>query len=173
MPANPKDPDPDTITDTITSKAAAPQGRKTEYNPSTAANICEQIALGKTLNQIAEQPDMPALATIMNWLHGYTQETAVQTDFIERYSRARKSQIDTWVNDGYTRVMTADVSHSNLVRVQLDWIKWVASKIIPKVYGDLQQVDISGGIELSIAPVAKISHKTTGQIEARDAQDER
>jgi len=157
----------------INYQSTAPQGRPSNYSAEIANEICRRIALGETLNKICQDPNVPHKGTVLDWMFGYSSESNIKTTFNDQYTRARRAQIDAWVDEGYDKAMSADASHSNLLRVQLDWIKWIASKIIPKVYGDLQQIDVSGGVELSIAPVAKISHKTTGQIEARDAQDER
>jgi hypothetical protein len=35
--------------------------------------------------------------------------------------------------------------------VQLDWIKWSASKLAPKQYGDKQQIEHSGELNIGLA----------------------
>jgi len=158
----------DTDTITITSKATAPSGAPTTYSPEIAAEICAQIMEGQPLRKITQGPGMPALRTILWWLvRGEQQE-----EFGRLYAHARVVQADTLADDIlYTARHEPDVNRARLI---VDAQKWVASKLKPHVYGDIRQVDISGGVELSIAPVSKqVAHKSPPQIEAKDAQDAR
>jgi len=164
--ANPKTTeDPDTIT--ITAQDTAQAGAPSTYTPEIAAEICAQIMEGHPLKKITQEPGMPALRTILWWLVRGEQKE----EFGRLYAHARVIQADTLADDIlYTARHEEDVNRARLI---VDAQKWVASKLKPHVYGDIRQVDVSGGVELSIAPVAKITHKTAPQIESEDAQDAR
>jgi len=165
--------DPDTITDTITitSKSTAPEGRVSSYTPEIAAEICAQIMEGVSLRAITEKPEMPPLRTVMNWL---AYDSIFKESFWQQYTRAREIQADTLFDDCLYISEAATQENWQIARLRIQTRQWMAGKLKPKVYGDLQQVDISGGVELSIAPVSKqVAHKSPPQIEGKDAQDAR
>jgi len=153
--------DPDTIT--ITSKSTAQTGAPTTYSPEIAAEICAQIMEGHPLRTISSDPKMPAFRTIIHWL---AYDSAYREDFLRLYSRAREIQADTLFDDCLAISEAATQENWQIARLRIQTRQWMAGKLKPKVYGDLQQVDISGGVELSIAPVAKIAHKSPPQIES-------
>jgi len=165
MPAIHKDPDPDTITDTITitSKSTAQAGVPSTYTPEIANEICAQIMEGHPLRTISDAPNMPSFRTIIYWL---AYDSVYREDFLRLYSRAREIQADVLFDDCLRISNQATAENWQIARLQIQTRQWMAGKLKPKVYGDLRQVDISGGVELSIAPVAKISHKPAGQIES-------
>ncbi len=125
-------------------------GRPTLYTPELATEICDVIAshpngLTKLCN---ERDHWPAPANIFIWLRKYP-------DFREQYTRAKVDQVDASINlmqeimdephkyedeNGNSRV---DVS---LIRVKYDAIKWQASKLQPKQYGDTQPEQQKGDL---------------------------
>ena len=60
---------------------------RTTFTKHTAARICEEVALGRTLERIAiEEPWAPSLALIQRWVRDYV-------DFKEDYDVDRKSVV--------------------------------------------------------------------------------
>lgn len=118
-------------------------GRPTIYNATLVAEICDTIAshpngLAKLCN---EREHWPAPANIFIWLRKYPE-------FREQYARAKIDQVDASINlmqemmdephkyqDEFGNVRI-DVS---MLRVKYDAIKWQASKLQPKQYGDIKQ----------------------------------
>lgn len=123
--------------------------------------------LKETLKQIAADPRMPSERTIVRWL---ADKRNVQ--FREDYYYARRVQAellvdeifeiaddtsDDWVEDtnkdgefiGY-KVNNEAIQRS---RVRIDTRKWYASKMVPKIYGDKQE--ITHGVTGDLAELMK------------------
>lgn len=120
-------------------------GAPSIYTPELAAAVCELIAEGKTLREIAATDGMPSVNTIMRWLG----EGGIP-EFGNQYARAREAQADkmaeeilaiaddglndTYVDDdGKPRTDQDVIARS---RLRVDARKWLASKMAPKKYGD-------------------------------------
>jgi hypothetical protein len=101
------------------------------YDPQTSmALVCAKMALGKSLRQICREEGMPTKTTIMRWLD--EDESGVLRD---QYMRAREALADEWF-DEIRDVAFDDTDEPNNKRVKMDALKWAASKLAPKRYGD-------------------------------------
>lgn len=111
-------------------KEEKPAGRPTEYTEEIADEICEYIANGNSLNKWLneEEEGKPARSTVYRWLRD--QET-----FRNNYARAKQESADFHA-EKILEVATSTELHPNDKRVQIDAMKWVASKLKPKTYGD-------------------------------------
>lgn len=119
-------------------------GRKTEYDPAIAAEICTRISCGESLRQICMEERMPVHSTVYLWLLQNKQ-------FSDNYAKAREEQADTLADEIQA---IADEPPAEIVddkgvsRTDSGWVtwqknridarKWVASKLKPKKYGDRQ-----------------------------------
>jgi len=121
-------------------------GRPSSYSKIMADAICEQIALGRSVSQISNDPDFPSETTIYNWLNAFPE-------FVEQYARARELQAEHYASeiialadtpvearkitikaDGGEEVTVGDsVERSKL---QIESRKWIAMKLLPKKYGE-------------------------------------
>lgn len=122
------------------------------YSPeeieSHKADICEMIATGKSLKSICDTESMPSRPTVYQWL-------AEDSDFSDRYARAREEQADFYADE---IIDIADVAKdANLARLQIDARKWKASKLQPKKYGDKIDLNHTG----------TLGHMTDEQLNAR------
>ena len=109
-------------------------GRPTDYNPELAAAICLHISRGNSLRSFCSAPDAPDASTIYDWIHRHSE-------FAEQYARARGVQAEHWADE---LVELADKSvDAQKARLQIDTRKWVASKLLPKKYGERQQIEHS------------------------------
>ncbi len=125
-------------------------GRPTKYTPDLAQEICEVIAshpngLTKLCN---ERPHWPAAANIFIWLRRHPE-------FREQYTQAKVDQIDSSIN--LMQEMLDEPHHYedergkpridvSLLRVKYDAIKWQASKLQPKQYGDIKEPEQKEGL---------------------------
>jgi hypothetical protein len=104
-----------------------PAGAPTTYNEDIATEICTLIAEGNSLRKIAAMEGMPTLRTIMNWLNRHDE-------FVQQYARAKESQADAYEELMLEVARTEkDVQRARLI---VDTMKWTASKLKPKKYGD-------------------------------------
>lgn len=129
-------------------------GRKTEYTPEIAAEICEAIEnSSKGLDAIcASNPEWPCGRTVRKWL-------SQQPSFVPLYAQAKMKQADFLVDeimeiaddtssdiivkkrqDG-TEYETANNEWINRSRLRVDTRKWIAAKLAPRVYGEKHQTD--------------------------------
>jgi hypothetical protein len=109
------------------------QGRpETPFDKDTAKQICDMIESGMTLNAICALPDIPSIPTVYKWLDN-------QPDFFQDYARARSKQADTFADMVMTEAFN---SHdAQIGRLRIDALKWTASKLAPKKYGDKIEVE--------------------------------
>ena len=147
---------------TVADKQAKPPkkraGRKTEYDPAIAAEICTRISCGESLRQICMEEKMPVHSTVYLWLLQNKQ-------FSDNYARAREEQADTLADEIHA---IADeppqeiVDDKGISRTDSGWVtwqknrvdarKWVAAKLKPKKYGDRQIVagDAENPLEMKV-----------------------
>lgn len=120
--------------------------------------ICEKIADGMSLRDICLEDGAPHRSTVFRWLSQHP-------DFNDQYGRAREAQAelladelmaisddgqnDTYLDEDGKQRTDHDVIARSKLRV--DTRKWIASKLKPKVYGDRQQLDISGTLAITEA----------------------
>ena len=130
------------------------RGRPTRYTPKVAADICTRLAEGESLRAICRDDTMPGLRTVMRWLFDGDHD-----EFWQHYARAREAQAEVRADeiieiaDDAAGDFTTDkdgketVSHEHIQRSRLrvDARKWIASKLLPKRYGDRLQHTGEGG----------------------------
>jgi hypothetical protein len=102
-------------------------GRPSDFSPETANTICERLADGESLRKICKDEDMPDRSTVRRWL-------SQRTEFRDQYAHARIEQADVYAERIIEEVETA--TDAALGRLKMDALKWAASKLAPKVYGD-------------------------------------
>ena len=119
-----------------------------EYSEELVKELCEELANShygvKYLCKTKE--NWPSERTIYRWLDKYPY-------FNDCYTRARQRQADIMITDLVE--ITDDNSNDILInkdgsyynnssavarhRLKIDTIKWIACKLIPKVYGEARQ----------------------------------
>lgn len=145
-------------------------GRPTIYSDELADKICNLLAEGKSLNTICKDEDMPCRKTIYNWLDQHEI-------FLHKYAKAKQDSADAHVDSimdlafmkgveetdlkYYTDAQGNRRVDAQLLKVQLDALKWTASKLKPQTYGAdailaLQQ----GGDKKDLRPVIIVNKET-------------
>jgi hypothetical protein len=131
----------------------AKKGRPTIYSTDLVATICERIASGESVRSIVKDEDMPVMSTFFRWLHE-------KEDFKEQYNIAKQLGADAMfadiigiADDGtndYMEVMDREggiggwKANGEVIqrsRLRVDTRKWYLSKVLPKIYGERQQID--------------------------------
>jgi hypothetical protein len=115
---------------------------ETPFDQDTAKQICDMIESGMTLNAICQLPDIPSIPTVYKWLDN-------QPDFFQDYARARSKQADTFADMVMTEAFN---SHdAQIGRLRIDALKWTASKLAPKKYGDKVEIEQTGNQNFKIS----------------------
>lgn len=129
-------------------------GRPTMYTDELASRICREIATSTDgLAKIcADNEDFPKPKTIYEW-------RIDNRDFSDKYDAAKRLQADLLATeimdiaddsrrDNITKINSVgeeyDVCNSEWVarsRLRVDTRKWIASKLLPKVYGDQNKIE--------------------------------
>lgn len=132
-------------------------GRPTDYTPELAEEICNVIASSsKGITRLCSARDhWPCPDTIFTWLRQHKE-------FSEQYAQAKRHQVDVLVEDILD--IADDASLDNVVndngdigcntewinraRLKIDTRKWLASKLVPRVYGNSIKYTAEVGISV-------------------------
>jgi hypothetical protein len=125
--------------------------RPTEYSPEVVDAICDQMVNGKGLLKICADDDMPGRTTIYRWL-------ATNPEFRKRFAEAREALMDFYaeqilsiafdesgdviLDQGKDGKTSAVANHAKVQRdrLKVDSLKWTASRLFPKRYGDKMEL---------------------------------
>ena len=109
------------------------------------AEVCEiqekvvaEIQTGRSLRQVCADEGMPDFRTVQRWI-------VADGQFAVKYARARMAQADVLFDrmEAVEEAVSAGTMDSHAARVVLDSMRWRASKLAPKVYGDRLDVSVS------------------------------
>jgi hypothetical protein len=106
-----------------------------------ARTICERIANGETLIAICQEKGMPGKHAVLRWLDQHEE-------FRAQYAHARAKQADAFAEMIVEEARTA--KDAQLGRLRMDALKWAASKIAPKKYGDKVEVEHAGEVDIVV-----------------------
>lgn len=120
-------------------------GRPSIYTEELAKEICDAIATqSKSLRQLCkENPHWPDRNTIFEW-------NMNRPEFSCQYTQARRNQIQTFIDDiieiSDNIEEDSKINEDGELVINKEWIarsrlrvdsrKWLACKLVPKVYGD-------------------------------------
>jgi hypothetical protein len=104
-------------------------GRKSSYTAAMGARVCQSLASGRSLRKTLKLAGMPRQKAVRLWLEKYP-------DFAERFAKARVQGIEAHIDGILDLADSATPENAAAVRLRVDTRKWIASKIVPKIYGD-------------------------------------
>jgi hypothetical protein len=115
-------------------------GRPTTFSQKLADTICERMANGETLRAVCRNLKL-APSTVIEW-------TFTNKQFSEHYAQARQKQADAYADMILDEAFN---SHdAQIGRLRVDALKWVASKLAPKRYGDKVEVEQTGTTKIRV-----------------------
>jgi hypothetical protein len=133
-------------------------GRPTIFSQEIADEICNRLAKGETLRTIiASSEHMPDRTTIYRWMRS-------NESFCNQYAQARAEQAD------YYAELIVDESYSShdagIGRLRVDALKWAASKMAPKKYGEKIEIETAQPLTLAFQlPSRRIELEENKQLE--------
>lgn len=135
-------------------------GRPTKYTTKFAHEFCEMVAVtSKGIKTLCnENAHWPNSDTIYTWLAKYKE-------FSDLYARAKRQQVEVIIDEiltiaddssrdnvinGEGKVMV-DHEHINRAKLRIDTRKWLAAKLVPRLYGAVNDavVDFNFPADLS------------------------
>lgn len=113
-------------------------GRPTDHTDELVDRICEELAAGRSLNRICKEEDWaPDKSTFYRWMYRHENIRA-------KYAMAKNAQQEYAAEDILEIAYAADPTTYNVARLKVDAHKWIASKLLPKRYGEKQQLEHTG-----------------------------
>lgn len=112
------------------------RGRPSTYTDEVGEEICQRLAAGESLRQICSGDGMPGVHAVYGWISS-------NEGFGAKYARAREQQADTLfdeIGDTARKAASGEID-PQAARVFIDAVKWQASKLRPKTYGDKLEVE--------------------------------
>ena len=121
------------------------------YSEEIAEEILSRMADGQSLRQICRDTHMPDPSAVIQWANK-------DADFAQRYARARETLADLYADelvelaDSVRRGATSE--EVNAARLAVDTRKWIASKLMPRRYGD--KMTVEGNPDAPLQAVTRI-----------------
>jgi hypothetical protein len=106
-----------------------------ERTPELVDKICDALAEGQSLIKICSTKGMPSRSTVLKWMRE-------DKEFCASIAHAREDQADYYLDKQIEYAENATIEDYQLRKFQADNLKWVASKLKPKKYGDKQFIDM-------------------------------
>ena len=133
--------------------------------------LLAEIQTGRSLRQVCTDEVMPHFTTVLRWV-------AADADFASKYTRARTAQADTLFDrmEAVEEAVSAGTMDSHAARVVLDSMRWRASQLAPKVYGDRldvsvtdTRISISGALQAAQSRLVDVIDVTPRLTSSHDA----
>ena len=117
-----------------------------EIDSDTQA-VLDSIAAGSTQADALKANNVDAKL----WARRLTKEAALS----EALRKAKECSAEALLDKILKLVATIDESSYQSDKVRLEGLKWLVTKLAPRVYGDRTQVEVSGQIQ--VVPVINVS----------------
>ena len=104
-----------------------------ELTTELTEQICQELMNGQPLTRICSNKDLPSLATINRWI-------AKHPSFAKQITNARRVGTQYYLDKMIEELETMSAKDVGIVREKLHHYRWLASKLLPSLYGDKQEV---------------------------------
>ncbi len=134
-------------------------GEPVRWSRDIADSICDRLESGESLRAICRDQGMPDASAVLGWVRND------KDGFAQQYARARETGYllladeiiaiaDTPVvaTKSVSKATGLEITEGDAVdrsRLMVDTRKWMLSKMLPKIYGDKQQVEVSGSLDIA------------------------
>lgn len=131
-------------------------GRPTDYTEEMAGIICERTADGESLKDICSAEGMPNRVTVYRWLAKHElfrnmyaqakddQAEALFDDILSIADDGRNDWMEKLSAEGEKIGWAVNGEHIQRSRVRIDARKWMASKLLPKKFGEKIVTELTG-----------------------------
>lgn len=97
----------------------------------------KRISGGSTIHKVCEEAGMPDVATIYRWMHAKPEFRTMYEEAVVDRASGYSEKIGLIAD----RVMEGTLEPDR-ARVAMDGYKWIATKLLPAVFGDKQQINM-------------------------------
>lgn len=132
------------------------------YTPSVGERICDEVAGGRVLEQIAiEEPWAPSIRTIDKWRHEHPEFNAKYQAAVHLRAEKMAQEILEVADD-----LQIDPEDR---KVMIAARQWLAGKISPKDWGERKIIDQNVTATIKSVQELDVSHLTLAQVHAAEA----
>ena len=104
-----------------------------ELTSTITDQICQELMSGKPLTSICRNKDLPSLSTVHRWIDKHPS-------FAKQILQARRVGTQYYLDKMIDELETVSAKDVGIVREKLHHYRWLASKLLPSLYGDKQEV---------------------------------
>lgn len=131
------------------------RGRPTKYSNELVAKICARISEGKSVAAVSRMEGMPHADTIWLWAREKPEFKAL----LDAATQARCDALAEEMLD-----IPDEEEDVNRARLKVDTRKWIASRMMPKRYGD-RTIHEGGDKPIGIASItAEMTPEEAGRL---------
>lgn len=112
------------------------------YSPELASEVCDRLALGRSLRSVCEDEDMPSRESVRRWLKE-------REDFRTHYNSATSERADALFEDMLAIADDRSIDWQDR-KVMIATRQWAMARMAPKKYG--ARVEVSSDSEKPLAP---------------------
>lgn len=130
-------------------------GIKSSYTDVMARKVCSELLDGRSLRTICKNPRYPNIDTVKKWLidprfeafremYYYARRAAAELlmdEVIEIADETEHDWIETFDKKGDPNGFKPNNEAIQRSRLKIDTRKWLASKLIPRIYGEKLEVE--------------------------------
>jgi len=113
-----------------------------ELTTELTDQICQELMNGQPLTRICSKKELPSLATINRWI-------AKHPSFAKQITNARRVGTQYYLDKMIEELETMSAKDVGIVREKLHHYRWLASKLLPSLYGDKQEIIQDTKIQIS------------------------
>jgi hypothetical protein len=126
-------------------------GRPRQYDRDVVmAEFNQRTADGESMREICADAHMPSTTAICEWLQEHT-------GYAERHARAMEFRGQRFAEQiiSVCRETMQGKHDVHAARLYVDSLKWTASRLSPKVYGDRVEQHLTGDVTATLVPILK------------------
>ena len=104
-----------------------------ELTSELTEQICQELMNGQPLTRICSRKELPSIATVNRWI-------SKDPSFAKQITNARRVGTQFYLDKMIEELETMSAKDVGIVREKLHHYRWLASKLLPSLYGDKQEV---------------------------------
>jgi hypothetical protein len=104
-----------------------------ELTKELTDQICQELMNGQPLTRICSRKELPSIATVNRWI-------SKDPSFAKQITNARRVGTQFYLDKRLEELETMSAKDVGIVREKLHHYRWLASKLLPSLYGDKQEV---------------------------------
>ena len=104
-----------------------------ELTKELTDQICQELMNGQPLTRICSRKELPSIATVNRWI---TKDPS----FAKQITNARRVGTQYYLDKMIEELENVSAKDVGIVREKLHHYRWLASKLLPSLYGDKQEV---------------------------------